>query len=201
MPTSRLLIFSDIHNDWVTLERILDVEADFYISAGDQVSWGRGLDRCGQILKTRGDKVWVLPGNHESASQIAALCDQFGLNNFHQRQFTVGAWHVAGLGYSSPTPFDTPGEYTELQIASLLAPLATLHPLILVCHAPPYGTALDEVRPGMHAGSTAVRDFIQRSQPPHFFCGHIHEAEGVSIEIGQTRAHNVGKKAYLLELE
>ena len=201
MPISRLLIFSDIHNDWVTLERILAVEADFYISAGDQVSWGRGLDRCGQILKTRGDKVWVLPGNHESASQIAAFCDQYGLNNFHQRQFTVGAWHVAGLGYSSPTPFDTPGEYTELQLASLLAPLAKLHPLVLVCHAPPYGTALDEVRSGMHAGSTAVRDFIQRCQPAHFFCGHIHEAEGVSIEMGQTSAHNVGKKAYLLELE
>jgi integral membrane sensor domain MASE1 len=46
-----------------------------------------------------------------------------------------------------------------------------------------------------------IRDFVQRYQPAHFFCGHIHEAEGVSIEIGPTRAHNVGKKAYLLELE
>jgi uncharacterized protein len=201
MPTSKLLIFSDIHTDWRTLERILSVEADFYIAAGDQATWGRGLDRCGQILKTRGEKVWVLPGNHESASQIAALCDECGLNNFHRRHFTVGDWRIAGLGYSSPTPFDTPGEYTEPQIAEYLEPFAELHPLVLVCHAPPYGTALDQVRPGLHAGSTAVRDFIQRVQPAHFFCGHIHEAEGVSIEIGQTHAHNVGKKAYLLELD
>jgi Icc-related predicted phosphoesterase len=201
MPTSKLLIFSDIHNDWKTLERILSVEADYYISAGDQVTWGKGLDRAGQILKTRGEKVWVLPGNHESAAQIATLCDQYGLNNFHQRHFTVGTHCIAGLGYSSPTPFDTPGEYSETQIAGHLAPFAPLHPLVLVCHAPPYGTALDRVRPGLHAGSTAVGDFIQRCQPAHFFCGHIHEAEGVSIEIGQTRAHNVGKKAYLLELE
>jgi Icc-related predicted phosphoesterase len=201
MPTSRLLIFSDIHNDWKTLERILSVDADFYISAGDQVSWGRGLDACGQILKTRGDKVWVLPGNHESAPQIAGFCDQYGLHDFHQRHFTAGAWRIAGLGYSSPTPFNTPGEYTEPQLAERLATFAALHPLILVCHAPPYGTALDRVRPGLHAGSTAVRDFIERCRPAHFFCGHIHEAEGVSIEIGETRAHNVGKKAYLLELE
>ena len=198
---SKLLIFSDIHNDWKTLESILSVEVDFYISAGAQVTWGKGLDRCGQILKTRGDKVWVLPGNHESASQIAGLCEQYGLNDFHRRHFTAGAWRVAGLGYSSPTPFDTPGEYTEPQIASYLAPFADLHPLVLVCHAPPHGTALDRVRPGLHAGSTAVRDFIERSQPAHFFCGHIHEAEGVAIEMGQTRADNVGKKAYLLELE
>ena len=200
MPTSKLLIFSDIHTDWRTLERILSVEADFYIAAGDQATWGRGLDRCGQILRTRGEKVWVLPGNHESASQIATMCDECGLNNLHRRDFTVGDWHVAGLGYSSPTPFDTPGEYTEKQIGEYLEPFAGLHPLVLVCHAPPYGTALDQVRPGLHAGSTAVRDFIQRVQPAHFFCGHIHEAEGVFIEIGRTQARNVGKKAYLLEL-
>jgi Icc-related predicted phosphoesterase len=200
MPGSKLLIFSDIHNDWKTLEGILSVEADFYISAGDQVTWGRGLDACGQILKTRGDKVWVLPGNHESAPQIASFCDQYGLHAFHERHFTASAWHVAGLGYSSPTPFHTPGEYTEPQLAERLAPFAGLHPLVLVCHAPPYGTALDRVRPGLHAGSTAVRDFIERHSPAHFFCGHIHEAQGVSVEMGETRAHNVGKKAYLLEL-
>jgi Icc-related predicted phosphoesterase len=198
---AKLLIFSDIHNDWRTLERILSVDADFYISAGDQVTWGKGLDRCGQILKTRGEKVWVLPGNHESSDQIAALCDQYGLNNFHERHFAAAGFHIAGLGYSSPTPFATPGEYSERQIEERLVPFATLSPLVLVCHAPPYGTALDQVKPGVHAGSTAVRDFIQTSQPAHFFCGHIHEAEGVSIDIGPTRAHNVGKKAYLLELE
>jgi Icc-related predicted phosphoesterase len=200
MPTSKLLIFSDIHNDWKTLERILSVDADFYISAGDQVSWGRGLDRCGQILRTRGEKVWVLPGNHETASEITAFCKQFGLNDFHQRHFTAGGHQIAGLGYSGPTPFNTPGEYSEDQIAERLAPFADLHPLVLVCHAPPQGTALDEIRPGLHAGSTAVRDFIERAGPVHFFCGHIHEAEGVSIEMGPTHARNVGKKAYLLEL-
>lgn len=201
MPTTKLLIFSDIHNDWKTLERILTVEADYYISAGDQATWGRGLDRACQILKTRGEKVWVLPGNHESAAQVASMCEEYGLNALHCRHFRVGAWHIAGLGYSSPTPFDTPGEYSELQMAGYLATFAELQPLVLICHAPPFGTALDRVKPGLHAGSTAVRDFVQEYQPAHLFCGHIHEAEGVSIEIGETLAHNVGKKAYLLELD
>jgi Icc-related predicted phosphoesterase len=198
---SKLLIFSDIHNDWKTLEHILSVEADYYIAAGDQVTWGRGLDRCGQILKTRGDKVWVLPGNHETAAQIAGMCGAYGLNPLHLQHFSVGTWNVAGLGYSSPTPFDTPGEYSEAQIAGYLAPFEVLHPLVMICHAPPYGTVLDQIKPGLHAGSRAVGEFIERCQPAHFFCGHIHEAEGVSIEMGMTRARNVGKKAYLLELE
>jgi len=197
----KLLIFSDIHTDWKTPERLLATEADYYIAAGDQVSWERGLDQCGQILKTRGDKVWVLPGNHEKASQIAAMCEKFGLNDFHERSFEVGRWQVAGLGYSSITPFDTPGEYTEEQIEAKLAKFAGLKPLVLVCHAPPHDTALDQIRPGLHAGSSAVREFIEKHQPEYFFCGHIHEAEGAQITMGKTRARNVGKKAYLLELE
>jgi Icc-related predicted phosphoesterase len=197
----KLLIFSDIHNDWKTLERILSVEADFYISAGDQVTFGKGLDRAGQILHTRAGKVWVLPGNHETAAQIATLCDRYGLHNFHQRHFQLGAWSIAGLGYSSPTPFNTPGEYGEPELAAHLAPFAALHPLVLVCHAPPYGTPLDQIRPGLHAGSSAVRDFISEHQPAYFFCGHIHEAQGATCELGATRARNAGKQAYLLELE
>jgi Icc-related predicted phosphoesterase len=46
-----------------------------------------------------------------------------------------------------------------------------------------------------------VRDFIQKHQPAYFFCGHIHEAEGVEVEIGKTRSRNVGKKGHLLELD
>jgi Icc-related predicted phosphoesterase len=198
---SKLLLFSDIHSDWKTLETILSVQADYYISAGDQVSWGRGLERCGEILRTRGDKVWVLPGNHESAGQIAAMCERFGLNNFHERTFTAGRWTVAGLGYSSITPFDTPGEYSEEQLSQKLAPFANLNPLVLVCHAPPYRTELDQVRPGLHAGSSAVREFIERTQPAHFFCGHIHEAAGREILLGRTRARNLGKQPHLLELD
>jgi uncharacterized protein len=196
----RLQIFSDIHNDWKALERALAVEADYYIAAGDQVTWSRGLDRCGEILQRRGDKVYVLPGNHESVEQIASMCARFGLNDFHERQIRIGEWHVAGLGYSSPTPFDTPGEYTEPELAVRLAKFADLRPLVLICHAPPFGTALDLVQPGLHAGSTAVRDFIEANQPGYFFCGHIHEAEGVTVQIGKTRAQNVGKAGYLLDL-
>lgn len=197
----KLLIFSDIHTDWKTLERLLSVEADYYIAAGDQVTWSRGVERCGEILQTRGERVYVLPGNHESADLVAGMCAHYGLHNFHERHFQIGRWHIAGLGYSSPTPFHTPGEYTEPQLADRLQRFAGLAPLVLVCHAPPFGTALDQVRPGLHAGSTAVRDFIQEHQPEYFFCGHIHEAEGVVIEMGQTRARNVGKAGHLLELD
>jgi Icc-related predicted phosphoesterase len=197
---SRLLVFSDIHNDARALERLMAIDADYYFAAGDLVSWARGLDRMGEIMKPRGNRVYVLPGNHESEADIAAFCQRFDFVNFHGATVELEEAHVAGLGYSSPTPFDTPGEYSEEEMAARLRKFEELKPLIMICHAPPFDTSLDRVHEGLHAGSGAVREFIEKVQPAHFFCGHIHEAEGVVLRIGSTRAMNVGKTGYLLEV-
>lgn len=196
----KLLIFSDIHSNHKALERLVAIEADYYFAAGDLVSWARGLEECGRILQPRAGRVYVLPGNHESAAQITSFCHQFGFHDFHGQTLQIGPHHVAGLGYSGPTPFNTPGEYTEAELAERLSLFATLRPLVLICHAPPYDTALDRVHDGLHAGSRSVREFVDRHQPEYLFCGHIHEAEGMQIEMGKTKAVNVGKRGYLLEL-
>jgi uncharacterized protein len=197
----KLLIFSDIHTDKTALERLMEIEADYYFCAGDLANFGRGLDQLGPVLAKRAERMYVIPGNHESEDDIVRFCDRFGFHNFHGQTTVIDGYTVAGLGYSNPTPFNTPGEYSDAQLSERLRRFAELRPLVLVCHAPPYGTALDQVRSGLHAGSHAVREFIEKHQPEYFFCGHIHEAEGVEIEMGKTRAKNVGKKGHLLELE
>ncbi len=196
----KILVFSDIHSDLGALERLVETEADLYFCAGDLVSWGRGLDACGEILKRRAGKVYVLPGNHESAADITKFCRKFGFENFHEKTMTAGGRHIAGLGYSNPTPFKTPGEYSEDELARRLMPFAGLKPLVLICHCPPLGTPLDRVRQGVHAGSRSVRDFIDKNQPEYFLCGHIHETEGVAADLGATHAANAGKRGVLLEL-
>ena len=196
----KVLIFSDIHGDLRALARLMDIEADYYVAAGDLVNFGRGLERTGEILARCADRVYVLPGNHETAAQIAGLCRDFGLHDFHGQHAQWGRYRVAGLGYSNPTPFNTPGEYSEAELASRLEAFAGLAPLVLICHCPPHGTTLDKTSSGLHAGSTAVRDFLLREQPEHFFCGHIHEAAGTRAAIGKTQAMNVGKQGWLLDL-
>jgi Icc-related predicted phosphoesterase len=196
----RVLIFSDLHNDLAALRRLVATEADYYIAAGDLVSWGKGLDRCGEILKSKGDRVWVLPGNHETAAQISSFCSSFGLTDFHDQLLEAAGRRFGGLGYSSPTPFKTPGEYSESELVQRLKKYDRINRLIMVCHAPPLGTDLDRIREGLHGGSRAVREFVDSSQPEYLFCGHIHEAEGREVRLGQTVAVNVGKRGYLLEL-
>lgn len=197
----KLLIFSDIHGDKAALERLMRQEADYYFVGGDLANWGRGLEKLGPVMRDKADRVYVIPGNHESEHDIARFCEQFGFHNFHGKTLRLGNYSVAGLGYSNPTPFNTPGEYSEQELAERLAAFAELKPLVLICHAPPKSTQLDRAGEGQHFGSQAVRDFIDRHQPEHFYCGHIHEAAGASERIGRTLGFNVGKQGQVLEIE
>jgi len=45
MNMTRLLIFSDLHNDVRALEKLMDIEADYYFAAGDLVSGLEGSTR------------------------------------------------------------------------------------------------------------------------------------------------------------
>ncbi|MGA8145720.1 MAG: metallophosphoesterase [Candidatus Acidiferrales bacterium] len=200
----KVLIFSDIHGDIRALEKIVAQPADIYIAAGDLSTFGKDLNRCGDLLKPLGEKVWVLPGNHESYDETREFCRRYGFVDFHRQVRTLtsnnGATEWAGLGYSNITPFNTPGEYSEEEIAKALSAFDHVKPLYLVVHFPPQGTRLDEFAAGKHAGSPTLREWVDRVQPLYLFCGHIHECAGRSDRLGNTQAFNVGKKGYTLEV-
>ena len=196
----KILIFSDLHADWKQLLKLMTMEADLYLCAGDLTNFGRKLDEAGEVMKARAAQVKLIPGNHETEAQIEQFCAKYGFENFHGKHFEFAGHRIAGLGYSNPTPFDTPGEYTEEELARRLALFDDVRPTLLVCHAPPFQTALDRMRQFRHGGSTAVRAFLTRAQPEYFFCGHIHEAAGAAERLGETKAMNVGKQGFLLDL-
>jgi uncharacterized protein len=200
----KILIFSDIHGDLRALRHIVAQPSDLYIAAGDLATFGKGLDRCGEILKPLGTKLWVLPGNHETHSDTRGFCQRFGFVDFHRqvRQLPSadGVTNWAGLGYSNITPFNTPGEYSEAEISQALSVFDGIPSLYFVVHFPPADTKLDEYAPGKHAGSPTLRKWVERAQPAYLFCGHIHETAGLTDHVGATQCINVGKQGYSLEL-
>ena len=90
---TRLLIFSDLHNDVRALEKLMDIEAGYYFAAGDLVSWARGLDKMAEPMKRRTGRVYVLPGNHESERDIAEFCERHGFVD-HARGLTADCFAV-----------------------------------------------------------------------------------------------------------
>jgi Icc-related predicted phosphoesterase len=196
----KILLFSDIHSDLAALRRLMAVEADAYFCAGDLVNMKESMAAAGEILKPKASRTYIIPGNHESADQIAQFCLEYGLIDLHGRSVTLEGVELAALGYSNITPFNTPGEYAEPEIAKRLTPFAELKPLVLVCHCPPKDTPLDRAGEGLHFGSPAIRTFIDEVQPARFYCGHIHEAAGAAAHLGGTPGLNLGKRGYLLDL-
>src|SRR5258707_15861593 len=94
----KALIFSDIHNDGRALAKLMAIDAEVYFAAGDLVSWARGLDKMGELMKSRAERVYVLPGNHESAGDIAAFWGGFGFVGFHGGTGEDGGGGFGGLG-------------------------------------------------------------------------------------------------------
>lgn len=120
------------------------------------------------------------------------------------------------VGLSTPTPWDTPREASEEEIAEAIEAAAEVVPDLGRCvfnlHCPPKDTPLDtclklEVRPGelprpvrsggrfvtTGGGSRAVRDAIARYQPLVGLHGHIHESGG-RFRIGRTQTFNPGSE-------
>jgi uncharacterized protein len=122
----------------------------------------------------------------------------------------VNGVEVLSLAWSNQTPWASAREFTEPEIADrlgeLTARLKRPESAIFNVHVPPYGSGIDTVqkldadfRPvvenGMPveipAGSTAVREAIERVQPLLGLHGHIHEAKG-DARIGRTLCLNPG---------
>lgn len=196
----KILIFSDIHGDLAAIKRIVAQPADLYIAAGDLATFRKGLDRCAEALRPLGERLWVLPGNHETHDDTRAICERFGFVDFHRQVKQLGGTQWAGLGYSNITPFNTPGEFTEEEIAEALAAFDGIRPLYLVIHCPPRDTKLDEYAPGKHAGSPTIRAWVEREQPLYLFCGHIHETAGFAERLGSTQCINVGPRGHTIEI-
>jgi len=121
-------------------------------------------------------------------------------------------YEMITTGYSNITPWRTPRELPEDELAARLEAMFRQvedpEHLIAVLHPPPFGTQLDqaplvddELRVKTFAGgvtvgpvgSTAVRDFIVEHQPLISLHGHVHESQAAQ-RLGRTLCLNPGSE-------
>lgn len=194
------LVFGDTHTDFQALKKVVAQKADLYICLGDLSDIGRGLAKSAAILAPLKNKLWLMPGNNEAADQVRFLCQKHGFFNFHQKMIKQKGYLLGGFGYSTPTPFNTVGEFGEKEFAQALKNFAGQKNLCLFLHNPPKETELDVIAGGVHVGSQAIKDFIIKHQPLYCFSGHIHENEGKVQRVGKTTCFGVGKKGLAIWL-
>jgi Icc-related predicted phosphoesterase len=190
----------DIHDDVSALGRIPDLDkAAGIVISGDLTIKG-GVAAAKKVIgavRSANPVILAQIGNMDKAEVDAYLTGE-GLNIHATGRVTPQGVGFFGCGWSTPTPFGTPSEAGEDQIAVWLdaAYEAVAHcpRLVLVCHTPPIGTAADVVGTDTHVGSRAVRDFIERVQPDVCLTGHIHESTATDV-VGRTVIINPGPLA------
>lgn len=192
----KIMAISDIHNRLDYPGSVAEElrSADLVLIAGDITHFGNN-EEAKQVIENiiaHNAHVFAVPGNCDRSGVVEELTNNE--MNIHGVSVVVSDIMVLGMGGCNKTPFHTPQEYSEKDMAEILQRFhrtAGISKYILVTHAPPHRTKLDRVFLGFHAGSKAVRSFIEDFQPDLAICGHIHEARG-SDRIGETVIINPG---------
>ena len=169
------------------------------------------MELAEQRLSGSGIQCFVMPGNDDSPDVSGILDDAERVVNPDGRKVAIkDSVEMISLGYSNRTPFDSPRELTEEQLAQRIATLADdlddPTAAIFNIHVPPYDSGLDaapELDESLKVksyggqprhipvGSTAVRAALERYQPFLALHGHVHESRG-SAMIGTTLCLNPG---------
>lgn len=186
----RILALTDLHGKKI---KLTEGNLDLIAIAGDITAFG-GYNEARDVLNgllTSKIRLIGVPGNCDYPG-VGDYLDELGAN-CDQRMITIGDIAFLGLGGSPITPCNTPNEYPDDELKKRLIRRVnnSNHRLILISHPPPYKTSVDKTMGGVHVGSKAVREFIEKYQPELVICGHIHEAKGEDF-IGKTRIINPG---------
>jgi Icc-related predicted phosphoesterase len=166
-------------------------------------------------LREVGVKLYVTGGNDDSEEMLAPLVSAESdiIIASEGRVVDVCGYPMASLGWSNRTPWDTPRETDEENLAGKLADAVSgvgdYERAIFNLHVPPKDSSLDTCAvldttkwppepvfvggepQTFGAGSTAVDAIIRERQPLLGLHGHIHESAGVK-KIGRTTCVNPG---------
>ena len=193
-----MLAFTDFHGNNEAFARakqvIRDDKWDCVVVAGDVANYDVELAKR-RLKELAGPRIplFFVPGNMDGP-ELSFWPGTDSVRPLHGKSARIGAVTLVGLGGSPPGPFSTPFEVPEERATQLMnQALAGFErgTLVLVSHCPPKNTRLDIVASGEHAGSMAVRSFVEKFKPALVISGHVHEARGRD-SIGETILLNTG---------
>ena len=174
---------------------------------------GQWLELAETRLAGSGVRCFFAPGNDDPAFVDDMLRSSAFVVNPEEGLVDLGdGITMISVGYSNKTPWDSPRELPEDELAAYIAhqaeSLGNTDRVIFNFHVPPRDTPIDqavlldpEFRPIMKGGvpvisgvgSTAVRAALEKYQPMMSLHGHIHESRG-EARIGRTLAINPGSE-------
>ena len=158
-------------------------------------------------------RCYISPGNDDTFAIDEALNSSDYVINPEEKVVDIDGEHeMITMGHTNHTPWNSPREVDESVLAQKIEKMTSqvknVKRAIFNLHVPPINTIIDQapqldetLKPVVSggqvlmtsAGSTAVRDSIEKHQPLAGIHGHIHESRGV-VKIGRTLCFNPGSE-------
>ncbi len=185
----RLLLFTDLHGSEKNIKKLKKKlkNIDAVVCAGDVSIFEEDLRKLLSKLNSFKVPVIMVHGNHEDKSNLEKACSKFkNIKFLHNKTESLDDIIFLGYGGGGFAKKDSKFEKSMKKFRDLKG-----KKFVLVTHAPPYATKLDELMEG-HCGSASIRKFIERFKPELAICGHIHENSGKTDHIGKTKIINPG---------
>lgn len=190
----RLFVITDLHGDIARFEKSLKAAGalDAVLVLGDVGMSKRSIRTFYERFSELDVPVFVIHGNHEDEHEAESLASEYGLIWAHRSVQALGDLFVLGYGGDG---FSTRRSDLDAWLSSLSEDLA--HRSIVITHAPPADTPLDELE-GDHVGDESVRRLIERVEPLVALSGHLHENFNVGGSLGDTILLNPGDTGTLV---
>jgi len=147
-----------------------------------------------EVLNNVRVPILVIPGNQDYPKVLQILREFKSILNIDRKICTIDWLDIIGFGGSNPTGANTPYEWNEQsgeRELDLIFSSRKSDSIMLLSHAPPFGTFLDIDYSGNHIGSFAIRHIIKKHKPLICVCGHVHESPGID-RINKTIIVNPG---------
>lgn len=193
----KILAFNDTHGSRKAIRSVSkkarEHNPDILVCAGDISIFGNELRyMLGKINKINKPTL-IIHGNHETASELGHLCLKYkNITFIHKKIKKINSFTFLGYGGGGFSLRDRGFEKFAKRIRK--------NSLILVAHAPPYGTKVDKIL-DEHCGNKSIRDFIYKKQPLLCLCGHLHETEGRKDKIKKTVVMNAGPFGKIVNID
>ncbi len=164
-------------------------------------------------LRGTGISCYISPGNDDFFEIDEVLNSSSYIVDPEEKVVNIDGGHdMITLGSTNHTPWNSPREVDEdvlqRRIDKMVAEVKDIKKSIFNIHVPPINTLIDQApkldknfKPVMSggslvmisAGSSAVRNSIEKYQPLIGIHGHIHESRGM-VKIGRTMCFNPGSE-------
>lgn len=199
-----ILAFVDIHGSVKALEKVEEKakDADILVCAGDMSMFEQGLDILLGRLNNTGKTVLMIHGNHETPEVLKRVCERFDKIVFiHKKTYIKDDTMFIGYGGGgfslADERFERFAEGVTKDIKKDKKGKKNLK-IVLVTHAPPYGTKLDFL--DEYSGNKSIRSFVEKVKPKLVICGHFHEHRGEFDYIGETEVINPGPYGRMVKI-